>query len=770
MSGGRFLKHLLLAVLILFLFQQRVADSDVISCRDDEREALLVFKQGLVDKYGLLRSWGSEDEKKNCCEWIGIKCLQTGHVYELLLSDHTNLGLPLEGKINPSLLRLHHLSYLDLSYNNFGGSPIPEFIDSLTKLRHLNLSNAGLKGPIPHRLGNLSRLQLLDLSGNDLEGGNKITGSVPDFARFSSLKDLGLGQNRLNGTISKSIGQMFELRSLDLSDNSLRGVISEEFFLNLSKLDHLDLSHNSFVLNVSDDWVPPFQQITFLSLASCKMGPRFPKWLGNMQGFVLNVYVLDISNAGISDTLPEWVWDMLHHIDYLNISHNYIKGNSIGNMSCLHAIDLSSNNLIGQLSGFFQNLSDGSYTNLSGNKFSGSISFICSSFVGHWKYLDLSNNLLSGMLPDCWIKFEELVVLNLANNGFSGKIPPSIGSLHNIQTLRLSHNKFFGELPNLSNCTQLKILDLQDNALSGKIPEWIGESLPSLLVLSLESNRFNGNIPFQLCRLANIRILDLSLNNISGSIPKCFNNFTALSEERTSQAAISHEFDFDYYDAIYKYIDSAWLTWKGSKHEYKNTLGLVKILDLSINKLDGSVPEEIMSLLGLIGLNLSRNNFSGAITPKIGQLKSLDFLDLSKNRFSGEIPSSLSLIDRLSVMDLSNNNFSGKIPTGTQLQSFNASVYAGNPRLCGLPLPKKCVEEPPQGPATTDIPEDEFITLGFYVSLALGFIVGFWSVCGTLVLSQSWRHAYFNFLADIRDRIYVIATTNFNKLTQRFNN
>ncbi|KAJ0016472.1 hypothetical protein Pint_09938 [Pistacia integerrima] len=633
MSGGRFLQHLLLAVLILFLFQQRVADSDVISCRDDEREALLVFKQGLVDKYGLLPSWGRQ---------------------------------------------------LSGFFQNLSGGCTEK------KLEFLYL------------------------------WGNKITGSVPDFTGFSSLKKLGLGQNRLNGTIPKSIGQMFELKSLDLGDNSLKGVISEDFFLNLSKLDHLDLSHNSFVLKVSDDWVPPFLKVTFLSLASCKMGPHFPKWLGNLGALDQTLHVLDISNAGISDTVPEWIWDMLNYIDYFNISHNYIKGNvpdfSVLGWTVYTQLDISSNYFEGPI----LSLPDGSYTNLSGNKFSGSISFICSSFVGHWKYLDLSNNLLSGMLPDCWINFEELVVLNLANNGFSGKIPPSIGSLHNIQTLRLSHNKFFGELPNLSNCTQLKILDLQDNALSGKIPEWIGESLPSLLVLSLESNRFNGNIPFQLCRLANIRILDLSLNNISGSIPKCFNNFTALSEERTSQAAISHEFDFDYYDAIYKYIDSAWLTWKGSKHEYKNTLGLVKILDLSINKLDGSVPEEIMSLLGLIGLNLSRNNFSGAITPKIGQLKSLDFLDLSKNRFSGEIPSSLSLIDRLSVMDLSNNNFSGKIPTGTQLQSFSASVYAGNPGLCGLPLPKKCVEEPPKGPATTDIPEDEFITLGFYCLVSHG--------------------------------------------------
>ncbi|XP_044505659.1 receptor-like protein EIX2 [Mangifera indica] len=174
-------------------------------------------------------------------------------------------------------------------------------------------------------------------------------------------------------------------------------------------------------------------------------------------------------------------------------------------------------------------------------------------------------------------------------------------------------------------------------------------------------------------------------------------------------------------------MDSEWLTWKGSKYEYKYTLGLVKSLDLSCNYMTGAIPEEIMNLVGLIALNLSRNNFSGPITPKIG----------------------------------------------IQLQSFNASVYEGNPGLCGLPLPKNCPgEEPAQAPSTMKgkIPEDEFINLGFHVSLSLGFIVDFWGVCGSLVLSQSWRHAYFKFLGDMKDRINVTAAINLAKLKQRFNN
>ncbi|XP_044505671.1 receptor-like protein EIX2 [Mangifera indica] len=950
MSGRRLPQHLLQAVLILFLFQQRVADSDVIRCREEEKEALLEFRRGLIDSLGTFSSWESKD-KKDCCEWEGVLCLQTGHVYGLKLAEQL-----LTGTINASLLhKMHHFGFLDLSYNNFSGSPIPEFIDSVKNLKTLRLSYAGFKGPIPHRLGNLSRLQLLDLSGNDglynigniewlshlsslryldlgdcdlsraddwfqvinklpflnelrlawcrlpeitswtplnvnatasflnldltennvtnsiypwlfnvsrnlneinlnynllqgeipealghymvsltslflvsneLEGGfpksignmsclhavdlsynnligqlsgfiqnlsggctekkleslylsgNKITGSVPDFTRFSSLKNLGLGQNLLNGTISKSIGQMFNLEIIDLGHNSLKGIISEEFFLNLSKLEILDLSHNSLVLELRDDWVPPFQEIYSLSLASCNMGPHFPKWIRILKESGVFLIQLDISNAGISDTIPDWIWPMFKYLGYFNISYNHIKGN-LPDFSLLDPaldpyqafqIDMSSIHVEGPILSL---PSSASYINLSGNKFSGPASFICSASVEYLTYLDLSNNLLSGILPDCWAKFESLLVLNLGNNALSGKIPPSLGSLHKILTLRLSSNNFSGEVPTFSNFTRLRILDLQHNALSGKLPEWIGESLPSLLVLNLGSNRFNGNIPLQLCHLVNIQILDLSLNNISGSIPNCFNNFTALSETTSSHVAISYVYNGLYSGGEHKYIDSVWLTWKGTKYEYKNTLGLVKYLDLSCNKMIGEIPQEIMNLVGLIALNLSRNNLSGPISPKIGQLKSLDFLDLSRNRFSGEIPSSLSLISRLGVMDLSYNNFSGKIPTGTQLQSFNASVYEGNPGLCGLPLPIKCPgEEPAQAPSTMKgkIPEDGFISLGFYVSLSLGFIVGFWGVCGSLVLSQSWRHAYFKFLGDMKDRIYVTAAINFAKLKQRFNN
>ncbi|KAJ4718551.1 Leucine-rich receptor-like kinase family protein [Melia azedarach] len=208
----------------------------------------------------------------------------------------------------------------------------------------------------------------------------------------------------------------------------------------------------------------------------------------------------------------------------------------------------------------------------------------------------------------------------------------------------------------------------------------------------------------------------------------------------------------------------------------QNYPGTLKSLDLSCNQFSGTFPEEITDLVGLIALNLSRSNLTGHISPKIGQLKSLDFLDLSRNKFFGEILSSLAQLNRLGVMDLSYNNLSGRIPSGTQLQGFNASVYLGNRELCGLPLPNKCPgEEPPQGPVITrgiedaSIPEedDQIITLGFYVSMIVGFIAAFWIVCGTLMLNSPWRYAYFSFLTGVKYWFYVMTAVNIAKLKRR---
>ena len=147
------------------------------SCIPNENKALLEFRDSLIDHLNWVLSWIGEDR----CPWKGVVCSRTsGHVIKLDLRNQfqlDELGIPyfdfypgnysnvfLKGDINPSLLDLKHLEYLDLSMNDFSSSSkIPGFIWSLIKLKYLNLSSAGFLAKVPVHLGNPSSLQYLDL-------------------------------------------------------------------------------------------------------------------------------------------------------------------------------------------------------------------------------------------------------------------------------------------------------------------------------------------------------------------------------------------------------------------------------------------------------------------------------------------------------------------------------------------------------------------------------------------------------------------------------
>uniref|UniRef100_A0A2N9G321 Uncharacterized protein n=1 Tax=Fagus sylvatica TaxID=28930 RepID=A0A2N9G321_FAGSY len=682
---------------------------------------------------------------------------------------------------------------LFLSSNKFQGL-IPDGFSIINSLAHLDLCDNEFEGGIPKTFGDMCNLKTLSLSSNNLSGQllgyihnltgcanhsietlalseNQITGSLPDLTMFPSLRVLHLEKNRLNGTIPESLGKQSKLDYLNLAHNSLEGIISEAHFSKLTKLKYLQFSNNPLlVFKISSDWVPPFQ-LDSISIQSCQLGPQFPNWLRTQK----NYHSLDLSNSSISDTLYKSYWIFSSQLEYLSLSHNQISGR-IPNLSLKIShpsqIDLSSNKLEGEIPPFLFKAAE---LDLSKNMFSGPIFSLCA--VNNWnlRFLDLSNNRLSGQLPDCWMQFKGLKILNLANNHFFGKIPSSMGSLLQIETLDLHNNSFSGELPSsMKNCVELKFINLRDNNLSGKIPMWLGSNFPNVVALFLRSNHFNGSMPSHLCQLTHLQLLDLALNQISGSIPKCLNNLTALTQKMIPNSTINHLFLID--SMVRDYDDQAIWMWKGREFEYINNLGLLKSMDLSSNKLSGTIPREIMELDGLISLNLSRNFLTGRINSDIGALQSLEVLDLSENQLHGGIPSSISGINSLNFLNLSNNNLSGKIPIGPQLDTINASAYEGNPNLCGFPLPKKCwgdettqnpIMNKDRGQVGMQDEEDGFITRGFYASAAFGFVVGFWGVFGTLLLNRRCRFSCFKFLNDFKDKLYVAGAVHMARLQRQ---
>ncbi|KAK2631649.1 hypothetical protein EUGRSUZ_L02633 [Eucalyptus grandis] len=670
----------------------------------------------------------------------------------------------IHGRLPTSIGKMTTLSNFDLSDNLVGGG-IPSAIGSLCSLVNFDLSNNNLTGTLPEILqrgseicdsqSSLPNLRYLRLSNNRLRG------YLPSWmGQIKNLEDLTLDDNFLEGPIPSSLGTLKNLISLDVSFNHLSGILSEEHFASLRKMKFLVLSSNSFTLNVTADWMPPFQVIQ-LKMGSCQIGPSFPAWVRYQN----EIGSLDFSNASISGPVPSWFWNISSDLSNLNMSLNRLHGQLPNPLPVARFayVDLSSNLFQGPLP---VPISIVEALDLSNNQFSGGIPQNLRKF-GPLNFLSLSSNRITGGLPESIGEMQLLQVINLANNNLSGSIPPSIGNcsllevldlqnnslsglipaslgqLQELQSLHLSNNKLSGDLPSsFKSLSRLETLDIGNNLLNGTIPAWMAEGFIKLRILSLRCNAFSGEIPHQLSSLSSLQVLDLAENNLTGNIPSSFGDLKAMVE---GQSRIEYLF---YGRGSTYYEENFLVTTKSQPQLYTKTLSLVTSIDISRNNLDGEFPEEITKLAGLLILNLSRNGIGGQIPESILGMSQLASLDLSSNGLSGAIPQSMPSLSFLSYLNLSNNNFSGKIPYTQQMTTFEASSYYGNPGLCGAPLNVTCPADEPDKPRTTEDGgiDNEFIDQWFYLSVGLGYAAGILVPAVVLHIKSSWADAYFDFI------------------------
>ncbi|KAJ9693373.1 hypothetical protein PVL29_012226 [Vitis rotundifolia] len=707
-------------------------------------------------------------------------------------------GNELHGPIPSSFENFCNLKYLDLSDNNLNGS-LPEIIKGietcssrspLPNLKELHLYNDQLMGKLPTWLGELKNLRRLDLSLNKLEGlipaslgtlrhleslslrMNELNGSLPDsIGRLSQLQQLDVYSNHLSGSLPDSIGQLSQLQYLDVGYNQLSGSLSEQHFWKLSKLKALYIDSNSFHLNVSPNWVPPFQ-LNVLFMGSYYLGPAFPTWLQSQK----NLQSLDFSNASISSRIPNWFWNISFNLGYLSLSHNQLQGqlpNSL-NFSTPDSvqIDFSSNLFEGPIPFSIKGVD---FLDLSHNKISGPIPLSRSESLS---YLVLSHNQITGPIPSNIGEFlPSLYFLSISSNRITGTIPDSIGHLTSLEVIDFSRNNLTGSIPStINNCSRLIVLDLGNNNLSGMIPKSLGR-LQLLQSLHLNDNKLSGELPSSFQNLSSLELLDLSYNELSGKVPSwigtAFINLVILNlrsnaffgrlPDRLSNLsslhlkAMAQEHNMDMYSLYHngngssRYDERLIVNTKGQSLEYTRTLSLVVSIDLSDNNLSGELPEGITKLFGLVFLNLSMNHIIGQIPRSISMLCQLSSLDLSSNKLSGTIPSSMPLLTFLGYLNLSNNNFSGKIPFTGQMTTFTELAFAGNPNLCGTPLVTKCQDEDldKRQSALEDKIDGSYVDQWFYLSIGLGFAVGILVPYFVLAIRRSWCDAYFDFVDKI---------------------
>ncbi|XP_040372149.1 receptor-like protein 53 isoform X1 [Rosa chinensis] len=420
----------------IFAYSNTVNDERAnVACIEEERKALLEFKQGLQDPMPALHSWVGKD----CCNWHGIVCNnQTGNIIELRLLD-----TQISGTLSMSIGSLSDLETLILFNNSFSG-PLPTSIENLSHLRTMNLSRNSISGPLPTSIGNLSNLQNLDLSRNSMSG------PLPtSIGSLSNLQTLDLSRNSISGPLPTSIGSLSNLQTLDLYSNSISGPLPTSIG-SLSNLQTLDLSSNS-ISGPLPTSIGSLSNLQTLDLSSNSISCPLPTSIGNLS----NLQALYLSSNSISGPLPTW----------------------IGSLSNLQNLELADNSKMnGTIPESIGQLRELEYLYLYGCSWEG---FISENHFQNTSRLDTfylsseaSNSLVFNVSHD-WIPIFNLTNLYITDCKLMDTAFPEW----------LKSQKF------------LNFLILQRLGISDTIPDWFWRFSPFLQGVSLSHNQLRGNLP-----------------------------------------------------------------------------------------------------------------------------------------------------------------------------------------------------------------------------------------------------------------------------------
>ena len=221
--------------------------------------------------------------------------------------------------------------------------------------------------------------------------------------------------------------------------------------------------------------------------------------------------------------------------------------------------------------------------------------------------MDFSGNNFQGPIPDSYSNRTTLGLLSLQDNNLTGSIPPAIfgsccnsaaNGIYNL-ALNVSNNSLSGPLPfQLFNNTNFFIFSAADNAFSGPLPPSLNQFESNLFTLEIQNNNFSGPLPV-LDQVETLLLLNMAGNRFSGPIPQNFLNWTAFQQGVALTSSVNA--------SLYH-------------------------VDLSSNRLNGSIPPLLGGIQSLNYLNLSNNAFTGLLPPSLlGPDSSLVTLDVRNN-------------------------------------------------------------------------------------------------------------------------------------------
>ncbi|KAG6773104.1 hypothetical protein POTOM_020358 [Populus tomentosa] len=656
-------------------------------------------------------------------------------------------------------MNLSNLKFFACDNNELIAAPSFQPLVPKFQLRAFSASNCTpkqLKAGFPNFLQSQHDLMFVDLSHNKFVGEPFLSWL---FENNRKLNRLYLRDTSFRGPLQLPQHPTPTLQTVDMSGNNIHGQIARNICSIFPSLKNFMMANNS--------------------LTGC-----IPPCFGNISSLAY----LDLSNNHMScelleHNLPTSLW-------FLKLSNNNFKGRlplSVLNMTDLHYLFLDGNIFAGQVSGTFSLASSFMWFDISNNLLSGMLPRGIGNSSISLQGIDLCRNHFEGTIPIEYFNSSGLEFLDLSENNLSGSLPLGFHA-SDLRYVHLYRNQLSGPLAyDFYNLSSLVTLDLGDNNLTGPIPNWI-DSLSELSIFVLKSNQFNGKLPHQLCLLRKLSILDLSENNFSGLLPSCLSNFNfTASDEKTWVNTFTMTEDDgirkDIFGNVAFYLDirsllpeisvkiSVELTSKKNFYTYEGgNLRYLSALDLSCNRFTGEIPTEWGKSSGIYSLNLSQNNLTGLIPSSFSNLKHIESLDLSHNNLNGRIPAQLVELNFLSVFNVSYNNLSGRTPEMKyQFATINESSYKGNSLLCGPPLQNSCdkTESPSVRVPNNSNGDDGLIDMdSFYASFGVCYIIVVLTFEAVLCINPYWRHRWFYFIEECIDTCYCFLAINFRKLSR----
>ncbi|XP_040948769.1 receptor-like protein 7 [Gossypium hirsutum] len=492
------------------------------------------------------------------------------HVFMNLSSSLRSLSLAycdLQGKFPKNIFDLPNLNLLNLGGNqNLNLDPLK--FNRSSNLEHLDLSWMFSSTEIDS-VDNLQALKYLALSGNSFF--QRLSVSI---TKLSYLEYLILEGANFFGGLPDSMGNLVSLKFLDLRSNKLSGQIPLSI-LNLTQLEYLDISENSLEGSIPDE-VTAFPNLKHLDLSDNLLNGTLPSWLCT----VPSLKIIYLFQNQFSGHIKEF---QSKSLELIVLQNNKLQGplpSSIFQLLNLTELWLSSNYLSGVIEfSMFSNLPNLKYLDLSYNSLS--LTSNTTSTVNH-----ILPNLTDVLLSSCNLSefpqflkgLKSLERLDLSCNKIEGKIPQWMQEVGNVSLtyFNVSHNSLT-EVEHFP-WKNIAFLDLSSNLVSGNLP------IPAstIRVFLISNNSFNGEVSSLICNASSLQILDLSYNNLSGTIPQCFGNLS----------------------------DS------------------LEFLNLKKNKFYGTIPPTFAEGCQLTNFNLNGNLLEGPLTPSILNCRGLEVLDL----------------------------------------------------------------------------------------------------------------------------------------------